>query len=86
MRLPGSIWGSSSHAINLMDLPKELVANIVRHLPYVTLPAFRNTCKLARELVDAASSGWVSNRMHSNTYGGGGGGHNRTMNLIAISA
>ncbi|GLC49390.1 hypothetical protein PLESTB_000214200 [Pleodorina starrii] len=46
-------------ATGLADLPKELVAAIVSHLPYAALPAFRTTCKLAWELVDASSNGWV---------------------------
>ncbi|EFJ50089.1 hypothetical protein VOLCADRAFT_89106 [Volvox carteri f. nagariensis] len=50
---------STAQAIGLPDLPKELVASIVSYLPYAALPAFRTTCKLARELVDAASNGWV---------------------------
>ncbi len=32
---------------------------MVSHLPYAALPCFRTTCRVAQELVDAASNGWV---------------------------
>ncbi|GIL51377.1 hypothetical protein Vafri_7378 [Volvox africanus] len=50
---------ATTRVAGFSDLPKELVANIVSSLPYADRPAFRATCKLACELVDAASNGWV---------------------------
>ena len=43
----------------LMDLPQAVLQQIVMQLPYKMLPIFRGTCRLARDLVDAASEGWV---------------------------
>lgn len=38
---------------------QEVLAIVVSHLPYAALPCFRTTCRVAQELVDAASNGWV---------------------------
>lgn len=43
----------------LMDLPQSILQQIVLQMPYKMLPIFRGTCRLARELVDAASEGWI---------------------------
>eukprot|EP00198_Chlamydomonas_reinhardtii_P004284 XP_001693620.1 predicted protein [Chlamydomonas reinhardtii] len=44
---------------SLQELPRDIIAQVVAALPYASLPSFRATCSVARDLVDSASNGWV---------------------------
>lgn len=56
----GTLYGVARSPDVCDSFVTPVLTQVVAALPYASLPSFRATCSVARDLVDSASNGWVS--------------------------